>query len=175
MNGSGNQGPEWDEKDLDWLAERFVLAELPAAEEEAVASRLPDDDALAAAVARAGRLVTLVRAATLESPPADTRPAPRLQLDGKQARWLFLAASAVAAAMAWVTWVAPPPRPERPSALPGSAAVVAIWRNDDAPVTFDGELSGYDAIVAEPDTVTDWMLAAITLDATDGESEVLEN
>ena len=156
--------------DLDWLAERFVLGELPLAEEEAVVASLSDDDDLAAAVARASLLVTAVRAAALTSPVASPEPAPR----PTYGRWL--AVPAVAAAAAWIIWISPAMRPGTPPALPGSPEVAELWRESAEPAWATEESPADDELHNEPDTAPDWMLAAVSLDAAGvGEPEVLEN
>jgi hypothetical protein len=167
--------------DLDWLAEQFVLGELPPLEEEAVASRLSDDDALAAAVARASRLVAAVRAAALVRPSAAVEPALRPRQGRLPGRWLLVAAGATAAAVAWLVWPTPPPRLPGPAALPGSTEVVEFWQetpelawaHDQVDQLEDSLVD--DEAAAEPDTVPGWMLAAVSLDGADGEFEVLEN
>ncbi|MEX0687514.1 MAG: hypothetical protein WD072_02450 [Pirellulales bacterium] len=156
--------------DLDWLAERFVLGELPLAEEEAVVASLSDDDDLAAAVARASKLVTAVRAAALTSPVASLEPAPR----STSGRWL--AVPAVAAAAAWIIWLSPALRPGTPPALPGSREVVELWRESAEPAWATEESPADNELHTDPDTAPDWMLAAVSLDAAGvGEPEVLEN
>jgi len=159
--------------DLDWLAERFVLGELQPLEEEAVASRLADDDALAAAVVRASRLVTVVRAALVASPAAE--PAPRSRPGRLPSRWLVVAAGATVAAVAWLTWQTQPPRPVGPPTWASSATLVEVWRAADDTTGSDSESSVDDGGPDESDTVPDWMLAAVSLDAADGDLEVWEN
>ena len=160
--------------DLDWLAERFVLGELPLAEEEAVVASLSDDDDLAAAVARASLLVTAVRAAALTSPVTSLEPAPRSKSRSKYGRWL--AVPAVAAAAAWIIWLSPAMQPRISPALPGSPEVVELWRESAEPAWATEESPAEDELHTEPDTAPDWMLAAVSLDAAGvGEPEVLEN
>jgi anti-sigma factor RsiW len=159
--------------DLDWLAERFVLGELPPLEEEAVASRLADDDALAAAVARASRLVTVVRAALVASPAA--QPAPRPRHGRLPSRWLVVAAGATAAVVAWLAWLTQSPRPVGPPTGASSATLVELWRAADNTTASDSESSVDEGGQDEADTVPEWMLAAVSLDAADGDFEVREN
>ncbi len=159
--------------DLDWLAERFVLGELPPLEEEAVASRLSDNDALAAAVARASRLVTVVRAALVASPEAE--PASRPRHGRLPSRWLLVATGATAAAVAWLAWQTQPPRPIGTPTGASSATLVAVWRAADDTTGSDSGSSVDDGGPDEADTVPDWMLAAVSLDAADGDLEVREN
>jgi len=160
--------------DLDWLAERFVLGELPLAEEEAVVASLSDDDDLAAAVARASLLVTAVRAVALRPPVASPEPAPRSKSRSMSGRWL--AVPAVAAAAAWFIWLSPAMRPGTPPALPGSREVVELWRESAEPAWAAEESPADDEPHTESDTAPDWMLAAVSLDAAGvGEPEVLEN
>jgi len=158
--------------DLDWLAERFVLGELPPLEEEAVASRLSDDDALAAAVARASRLVATVRATLVASPAS---PPPRPRHGRLPSRWLLVAAGATAAAVAWLAWQTQPPRPIGTPTGASSATLVAVWRAADDTTGSDSGSSVDDGGPEEADTVPDWMLAAVSLDAADGDLEVREN
>jgi len=172
MNGSRDYLTPDQPADLDWLAEQFVLGELPPLEEEAVASRLSDDDALAAAVARASRLVATVRTALVAS-PASPPPQPRHRR--LPSRWLLVAAGATAAAGAWLVWLTQPPRPVGPPAGAGSAALVALWRAADDTNASDSEPSVDDGGLDEPDSVPGWMLAAVSLDAADGDLEVWEN
>jgi hypothetical protein len=160
--------------DLDWLAERFVLGELQPLEEEAVVTRLSEDDALAAAVARASRLVAVVRAAVVASPRMAAEPAPRPRHRGLPSRWL-VAAGATAAAVAWLAWQTQSPRPASPPTDAGSATLVAVWRATDDTTVPDSESSVDDGGPDEADTVPEWMLAAVSLDAADGDLEVWEN
>lgn len=161
--------------DLDWLAERFVLGELPPLEEEAVASRLSDDDALAAAVARASRLVTVVQAAIVAAGQSAAEPASRQRYGRLPSRWLAVAAGATAAAVAWLAWQTQPTRPVGPPTGAGLATLVAVWRAAEDTTGSESESSVDDGGSDEADTVPDWMLAAVSLDAADGDLEVWEN
>jgi anti-sigma factor RsiW len=153
---------------LDWLADRFVLGELSAEDEQAVVERLADDDALAAAVARSSRLI----AALHSTRGAPVRPAMPI---ASRVR-LALAAAAVAAAVALVAcWPALAPRSGPPVASEGPREVVRLWRQadetelpEDEPVADDEPVDG--------DAVPDWMLAAVGLDSTSSlEPRVQEN
>jgi len=175
MNGSRDYLTPDQQADLDWLAEQFVLGELPPLEEEAVASRLSEDDALAAAVACASRLVAAVRAAGVASPASVAEPPPQPRHGRLPSRWLLVAAGATAAAVAWLVWPTPPDRPAGPPTGAGSAALVALWRAADDTNASDSESSADDGGLDEPDSVPGWMLAAVSLDAADGDLEVLEN
>jgi len=175
LNDSPDHLTPDQQADIDWLAERFVLGELPPLDEEAVASRLPDDDALATAVARASRLVATVRTAVMASPRAAAEPALRPRHGRLPNRWLAVAAGATAAAVAWLVWPTPPDRPVGPPTGAGLATLVAAWRAADDTVASDSESSVDDGVPDEPDSVPGWMLAAVSLDAADREFEVWEN
>jgi hypothetical protein len=154
--------------DLDWLADRFVLGELAADDEQAVVDRLADDDPLAAAVARSSRLLTALLAA---GPPAATPPAvarcsvvEKPPWPRRHAAWLATGLAAGLAFAAWfvASWPAFGPQPRE---------VVRIWRQAEQSEWPVGDAG--DEATVEVDVVPDWMLAAVALDA--GESEILEN
>ena len=143
--------------DLDWLADRFVLGELSADEEQAVVDRLADDDALAAAVARSSRVIAALRA----TPPGSGEPATPA---ASRARTRLGVAAAVAAALALVAcwpWLAPRSGPA--VADGGPREVVRLWRQADESVWQEEEPLAEDEPV-DGDAVPDWMLAAVGLD-----------
>jgi anti-sigma factor RsiW len=154
--------------ELDWLADRFVLGELSAEDEQAVVDRLAADDALAAAVARSSRLVAALHS-TRASPVRPVTPI------ASRAR-LALAAAAVAAAVALVAcWPALAPRSGPPIANDGPREVVRLWRQADEPTLSEEEAVAEDEPV-EGDAVPEWMLAAVGLDSTSSiEPRVQEN
>jgi anti-sigma factor RsiW len=163
-----------DWEDLDWLAARFVLGELPAAAEEAVLARLPADESLATAVARASRLVATVRTAGRAAAPAGSEPALRSTPGPWRGRWPQLAA--LAAALAWIAWAIAPSRPGWSQASPDSSEVVQRWRGTDETVWPSDEVADDEEPATEADTVPDWMLAAVGLaPAVSDELDVLEN
>jgi len=156
--------------DLDWLADRLVLGELSADEEQAVVDRLAADDALAAAVARSSRVIAALRAI----PPLSAQPATPASSQARTQPRITVAAAAVAAALALVAcwpWLASRSGP----ADGGPREVVRLWRQagesdwpEEEPLTEDEPVDG--------DAVPDWMLAAVGLDGTSSlEPRVQEN
>jgi ferric-dicitrate binding protein FerR (iron transport regulator) len=142
--------------DLDWLADRFVLGELPAEDERAVVDRLADDEALAAAVARSSRLVAALRA----TPAASVQPAKPAASRSR----IAVMAAAVAAAVALVAcWPAPAPRFGPANVGDGPREVVRLWRQADEASWPEEEPLAEDEPV-DGDAVPDWMLAAVGLD-----------
>lgn len=154
--------------DLDWLADRFVLGELSADDEQAVVDRLATDDALAAAVARSSRVIAALRAI----PPASVEPA----TPASSRTRITVAAAAVAAALAIVAcwpWLAPRSGP--PVADGGPREVVRLWRQADETAWPEEDPLAEDEPV-DGDAVPDWMLAAVGLDgASSLEPRVQEN
>jgi len=150
--------------ELAWLADRFVLGELAPAEEQAVADRLPHDDALAAAVARSSRLVVALRAAAV------------VRRSGPQRAGRFgIAMAAVAAGVALVAcWPMLASRFGPLGAGGGPREVVRLWRQADDGAWIEEETSADDE-AADGDTVPDWMLAAVGLDGPPLEPDVQEN
>lgn len=158
--------------DLDWLADRFVLGELSADEEQAVVDRLAADDALVAAVARSSRIIAALRAV----PPAFVQPATAASSWTRPQPWIATVAVAVAAAVALIAcwpWLAPRSGPA--VADGGPREVVRLWRQADEtawpeedPLPEDEPLDG--------EAVPGWMLAAVGLDgASSLEPGVQEN
>ncbi len=142
--------------ELDWLADRFVLGELSAADEQAILDRLAADDELAAAIARSSRMLAALRA----TPAASVRPTA-----ARSGRRLALAVSigGLAAALALVAcWPAIAPRRGMPDG--GPREVVRLWRQADEAVWSAEEPLAEDETV-DVDAVPDWMLAAVGLDA----------
>lgn len=154
--------------DLDWLADRFVLGELPAEDERAVVDRLADDDALAAAVARSSRLVAALRATPAASAQAAKPAASRARI--------AVAAVAVAATVALVAcWPALAPRSGPAIVDDGPREVVRLWRQADEAAWPEEEPLAEDELV-DGDAVPEWMLAAVGLDTTSsGKPRIQEN
>lgn len=152
IDAAGDDAPS----ELDWLADRFVLGELSAADEQAILDRLAADDELAAAIARSSRMLAALRA----TPAASVRPTA-----ARSGRRLALAVSigGLAAALALVAcWPALAPRRGMPDG--GPREVVRLWRQADEAVWTQEEPLAEDETV-DVDTVPDWMLAAVGLDA----------
>lgn len=152
IDAAGDDAPS----ELDWLADRFVLGELSAADEQAILDRLAADDELAAAIARSSRML----AALLVTPAASVRPTV-----ARSGRRLALAISicGLAAALALVAcWPAIAPRRGMPDG--GPREVVRLWRQADEAVWTVEEPPAEDETV-DVDAVPDWMLAAVGLDA----------
>jgi hypothetical protein len=180
MNDPGSHQIGGNETDLEWLAERFVLGDLPLTVEEAMISRLSDDDALALAVARASRLVvavrTDVRTDRLAARATGSQPRPRPHRVSWQAHWPLVAAATLTMAVALVAWVTPSPRPGGSPAHPGSTTVAEVWRKSAEPPWAVEDPTSDDEAGIEPDAVPGWLLAALSLDMTPaGDPEVLEN
>ena len=152
IDAAGDDAPS----ELDWLADRFVLGELSAADEQAILDRLAADDELAAAIARSSRMLAALRA----TPVAPVRPTA-----ARSGRRLALAVSigGLAAALALVAcWPAIAPRRGMPDG--GPREVVRLWRQADEAVWTQEEPLAEDETV-DVDAVPDWMLAAVGLDA----------
>jgi hypothetical protein len=152
IDAAGDDAPS----ELDWLADRFVLGELSAADEQAILDRLAADDELAAAIARSSRMLAALRA----TPAASVRPTA-----ARSGRRLALAVSigGLAAALALVAcWPAIAPRRGMPDG--GPREVVRLWRQADEAVWSAEEPLAEDETV-DVDAVPDWMLAAVGLDA----------
>lgn len=152
IDAAGDDAPS----ELDWLADRFVLGELSAADEQAILDRLAADDELAAAIARSSRMLAALRA----TPAASVRPTA-----ARSGRRLALAISigGLAAALALVAcWPAIAPRRGMPDG--GPREVVRLWRQADEAVWTQEEPLAEDETV-DVDAVPDWMLAAVGLDA----------
>jgi len=142
--------------ELDWLADRFVLGELSIADEQAVVDRLADDDELAAAVARSSRMLAALRAA----PAASSRPT---AARARRRLAIAIALGSLAAALAVVAcWPALAPRLGAPDG--GPREVVRLWRQADEAVWAEEEPLAEEE-TGDVDTVPDWMLAAVGLDA----------
>lgn len=156
-----------DPADLDWLADRFVLGELSAADEQAIVDRLAGDDALAAAIARSSRLVVALQ------PPrtGSVRPASPAHVATRLATIVAVMAAAVAIIACWPALT---PRSGPAVTAGGPGEVVRLWRQADESVWIDDEPAAEEDS-AEGDTVPDWMLAAVGLDGTVLESQVQEN
>jgi hypothetical protein len=154
--------------DLDWLADRFVLGELSAEDEQAVVDRLADDDPLAAAIARSSRLIAALHAPHSVSLQPAQPAASRTRL--------VLAVVSVAAAVALVAcWPAVAPRSGPAIADGGPREVVRLWRQVDETAWPEEEPLAEDEPV-DGDAVPDWMIAAVGLDATSArEPGVQEN
>ena len=86
IDAAGDDAPS----ELDWLADRFVLGELSAADEQVILDRLAADDELAAAIARSSRMLAALRA----TPAASVRPTA-----ARSGRRLALAVSIAAPAL----------------------------------------------------------------------------
>ena len=157
--------------DLDWLADRFVLGELSAEDEQAVVDRLTDDAPLAAAIARSSRLIAALHAPHSVSP----QPAQPAQPAASRTR-LVLTVVSVAAAVALVAcWPAVAPRSGPAIADGGPREVVRLWRQVDESAWSEEEPLAEDEPV-DGDAVPGWMLAAVGLDATSArEPGVQEN
>jgi hypothetical protein len=152
IDAAGDDAPS----ELDWLADRFVLGELSAADEQAILDRLAADDELAAAITRSSRMLAALRA----TPAASVRPTA-----ARSGRRLALAVSigGLAAALALVAcWPAVAPRRGMPDG--GPREVVRLWRQADEAVWSAEEPPAEDETV-DVDAVPDWMLAAVVLDA----------
>ena len=152
IDAAGDDAPS----ELDWLADRFVLGELSAADEQVILDRLAADDELAAAIARSSRMLAALRA----TPAASVRPTV-----ARSGRRLALAISigGLAAALAVVAcWPAVAPRRGMPDG--GPREVVRLWRQADEAVWSAEEPLAEDETV-DVDAVPDWMLAAVGLDA----------
>lgn len=152
IDAAGDDAPS----ELDWLADRFVLGELSAADEQVILDRLAADDELAAAIARSSRMLAALRA----TPAASVRPTA-----ARSGRRLALAVSigGLAAALALVAcWPAIAPRRGMPDG--GPREVVRLWRQADEAVWSAEEPLAEDETV-DVDAVPDWMLAAVGLDA----------
>ena len=152
IDAAGDDAPS----ELDWLADRFVLGELSAADEQVILDRLAADDELAAAIARSSRMLAALRA----TPAASVRPTA-----ARSGRRLALAVSigGLAAALALVAcWPVLAPRRGMPDG--GPREVVRLWRQADEAVWSAEEPLAEDETV-DVDAVPDWMLAAVGLDA----------
>jgi hypothetical protein len=143
--------------DLDWLADRFVLGELSAEDEQAVVDRLADDDPLAAAIARSSRLI----AALQVTGPSRTPPVKPAAFRSR----IVFAAVAIAAAALLACWPTVARRPGPALAPGGPGEVVRLWRQADEAAWPEEELLADDEPV-DGDAVPNWMLAAVGLDAT---------
>jgi len=139
--------------DLAWLADRFVLGELSPADEEAVVDRLAHDDALAAAVARSSQVVAALRV---------DRPVVRVR-QVHPGRPRFALATVATAAIVVCIWIGVR-GPGLPDGEPGPQEVVRLWRQSDDTEWTDQD-SGDDEESVDGDTVPEWMLAAVGLDA----------
>jgi hypothetical protein len=152
IEAAGDDAPS----ELDWLADRFVLGELSAADEQAILDRLAADDELAAAIARSSRMLAALRAA----PAASVRPT--AARSGRRLA-VAIALGGLAAALAVVAcWPALAPRLGTPDG--GPREVVRLWRQADEPVWAEEEPLTEDETV-DVDSVPDWMFAAVGLDA----------
>lgn len=143
---------------LDWLARRYVLGELPAAEAAAFEAHLADDELAATAVADAARLVMALEAArevTITSQTTGTSWAGRIAIG--------LAGLAAAVAMIGLL-------PSRDDAAGGRSAELAERWAEIADTTTAEELADDDDTAAGDD-VPDWLLAAVTLEQDDAVQE----
>ena len=156
-----------DPADLDWLADRFVLGELSAADEQAVVDRLAADDALAAAIARSSRLVVALQ-------PPRTRSVRPASPTGVATRLAAVAAVMAAAVAIIVCWPVSTPRSGPAATAGGPGEVVRLWRQAEESVWIEDEPPAEEES-ADGDTVPDWMLAAVGLDGAALESQVQEN
>ena len=143
-----------DATDLGWLADRFLLGDLSAAEEEDFVARLDGDDERAAAVARSSRVLAVLR--------AGGRVPPRVSPPGRR-RGIVTAVAVAAAVAAVACWRAVGP-PADPVVAAGPRDVVRLWRQADEAEWSDQDPGTEDEVV-EGDAVPDWMLAAVGLDA----------
>lgn len=142
--------PAENEPDLAWLADRFVLGDLDASEEEVVLARLDTDERLAEAVARSSRLVVALE--------TTARPPVRRQRTWPRAAAALAAIAATVGIAAWFVL------PDRGTTLPAPQDVIAVWRQAADADWTDADADAEDE-PSEADAVPDWLLAAVALDA----------
>lgn len=146
------------DESLDWLAQRYVLGELPAAEAVTFEARLADDELAAAAVANAARLVMALE--TAQEIGTARRPTGR-----SWAGRITIGLAGLAAAVAVIGLLR-----SRDDMAGGRSAELAERWAEIADMGTGDELAD-DEDTAVGDDVPDWLLAAVTLEQDDAVQE----
>lgn len=149
---------------LPWLAERYVLGELTAADAAAFEARLADDEQAGAAVADAARLLTAIAATnphgaagpvgTVAWPAGRTQP-PRRAWRGR----ITIGLAGLAASVAVGGFLA---RMTKDAAAGRTGDLAERWAEIAAVSAPEEPVDDED--VAAGDDVPDWLLAAVTLE-----------
>lgn len=169
--------------DLAWLATRYALGELPAAEAAAFEARLAIDEAACEAVAHAMQSNLLICAALelSESVPCASRsvmvvPQPTIRSAGSAIT--AIAVTAIAAASLALT-IGRSPMDSEITRKDGADKIVAAWASGEAArnaTADDNDLDSHDDADLDP---PDWLLAALTAEEVQqklpSQDEVLDN
>jgi anti-sigma factor RsiW len=150
----------------DWLAQQYVLGELPAVAASAFESRLADDAALCQRVADAACLVATVQAARPQSVAVPSAPV------APQRRGAAIAAVAAAAVCLFVSILPRPDQPASPQDQGVAAKWLSLWRGQGdvlrSTLARDSESDGLeDSAEWSSDQVPSWMIAAVSLERRD--------
>jgi anti-sigma-K factor RskA len=175
--------PTLTSTDLDWLAQQYVLGDLPAGDAARFEARLADDPAACEAVAQATRLMLALETVEWAVPTTTNIVVPTKELVGTAhptKKSPLVAAAAVAAcalviALSWSPVRSPSSDLQVRAEIVQAKELVSRWRGSRALVAALTTSDEDDVIADTGDLAPSWMLAAVSIEKQKPTNPAAEN